>query len=238
MRVIVPMAGDGMRFKNAGFANPKPFIGIYGKPMIRQVIESVNLPEAEYLFLCKESHLAEFSMKEIFGDLNFKIMPVHKTTEGAAVTISMAKDFFPVDEEILIVNSDQLFHYNSNQVREVLKSSLDGCIWCFHGNSPKWSYVKLDDTGNVTQVAEKKQISNIATGGMYYWKSYYQFLESAGQMMKANDRVNNEFYAAPVYNYLPKGSRVEIRMLNGIDQLGTPEDLIEYENQVRIHRDN
>ena len=56
-------------------------------------------------------------------------------------------------------------------------------------------------------------------------------------MVEANDRVNNEFYVAPVYNYMQPFQKTVIRMLNGIDQLGTPEDLQEYENKICVHRD-
>tara|TARA_R110000796_G_scaffold240591_1_gene361737 strand:+ start:7799 stop:7978 length:180 start_codon:yes stop_codon:yes gene_type:complete len=42
--VLIPMAGLGSKFKNAGFKNPKPLIDVAGKPMIQRVIENINLP--------------------------------------------------------------------------------------------------------------------------------------------------------------------------------------------------
>lgn len=237
MKVIIPMAGLGTRFANKGFKNPKPFIDIYGQPMIRRVVDSINLPQVEHIFIARQEHIEEFNLADIFSDLNIKILPIHETTEGAAISVSMTRKFFRYDEEILIVNSDQLFHYDSRQVADITKQSVDGCIWCFYGNGPKWSYVKVDSNNLVTEVAEKKQISNIATGGMYYWKSFYNFLDCTDQMVEANDRVNNEFYVAPVYNYMQPFQKTVTRMLNGIDQLGTPEDLQEYENKICVHRD-
>lgn len=235
MKVIIPMAGLGSRFAEQGFTQPKPFIDIYGQPMIRRVVDSINLPEFEHIFIVRAEHLEKYNFSEIFDGIKFNVLPIYETTEGAAVSVSMTRKFFNYDEEVLIVNSDQLFEYDSNQVREVVKSGIDGCIWCFVGNGPKWSYVKLNEAGFVTQVAEKKQISNIATGGMYYWKSFYNFLDCKNQMVEANDRVNNEFYVAPVYNYMQPFQKTIIKMLDGIDQLGTPEDLREYENKVRLY---
>jgi hypothetical protein len=57
-------------------------------------------------------------------------------------------------------------------------------------------------------------------------------------MIAKNDRVNNEFYVAPVYNYMQPFQRTVVKMLNGIDQLGTPEDLREYENKVCLYRND
>lgn len=236
MKIIIPMAGRGSRFADAGYTDPKPFIDINGKSMIRRVIDSVHLPQHEHVFICRKEHTTEYNIGEIFSHLNFKIMSIDNVTEGAAITVGMARQLFEYDEDILIVNSDQLFHYDSSVVEDVRNSSTDGCMWCFYGSSPKWSYAKVDEFGQVIEVAEKKQISNIATGGMYYFKSYFRFLECLDDMIHANDRTNNEFYVAPVYNYLiQKNANVQIRWLDHIDQLGTPEDLKTYEDKIRIY---
>jgi len=43
MNVLIPMAGAGKRFFDAGYIFPKPLIEIDNKPMIQWVIESLNL---------------------------------------------------------------------------------------------------------------------------------------------------------------------------------------------------
>lgn len=238
MKIVIPMAGNGSRFADAGFSKPKPFIDIYGKPMIRRVVESLDLFDFEHIFIARKEHQEQYKIHTIFPDINYRIITVDRTTQGAAISVSLIDDYLNRDEDILIVNSDQLLHYDSNQVREISKSDYDGCIWCFYGSGAKWSYVKLDHNNLVCEVAEKKEISNIATGGMYYWKSYHNYLECLRRMKNANDTVNNEFYVAPVYNYMLKKEKVQYKFLNGIDQLGTPEDLVEYENKIRLHRND
>jgi dTDP-glucose pyrophosphorylase len=235
MKIIIPMAGLGSRFADQGYSHPKPFINIYGEPMIKRVVDSINLPQYEHIFIARAEHIEQYDFKSIFEDINFQILPIYETTQGAAISVSMTRKLFKYDEEILIVNSDQLFRYNSKQVTEVMNTSVDGCIWCFLGDGPKWSYARVNEHGFVTEVAEKKQISRIATGGMYYWKSFYNFLDCTDAMVKANARVNNEFYVAPVYNYMQPHQKTVIRMLDGIDQLGTPEDLREYENKICLY---
>lgn len=236
MKVIIPMAGQGSRFSQQGFQHPKPFIDVNGKPMIKRVVESLLLFEHEHIFLCRAEHLTRYNMKAIFPYLeNFRVIPIYGHTEGAALTVASAECAFTKDEDILIVNSDQLLYYDNSSVDEIRNSDVDGCIWCFKGTGNKWSYAKLDDNGYVTKVAEKEQISEYATGGMYYWRSFDNYLKSTKRMVTLNDRTNNEFYVAPVYNHMPQDSKVVIKMLDDIDQLGTPEELLAYENKIRLY---
>ena len=52
LNILVPMAGEGSRFKEAGYFFPKPIIEVLNKPMIQWVIESLNI-EANYIFNSK-----------------------------------------------------------------------------------------------------------------------------------------------------------------------------------------
>ena len=51
VRIIIPMAGAGSRFANAGYAKPKPFIDVLGKPMIFHVLENLHVSNSEYILL-------------------------------------------------------------------------------------------------------------------------------------------------------------------------------------------
>ncbi|MFP3480636.1 hypothetical protein SB780_37935, partial [Burkholderia sp. SIMBA_057] len=65
-----------------------------------------------------------------------------------------------------------------------------------------WSFVGFDASGKVNKVVEKEVISDEATVGIYNFKKGCEFVKSAEEMINENERVNNEFYVAPVYNYL------------------------------------
>ena len=92
----------------------------------------------------------------------------------------------------------------------------------------------VDDKQNIKRVAEKDPISEWATVGYYWWKDGTQFIQSVDAMMKANDRVNNEFYTCPTYNYtvqLEGIGNIKHMEVDAMQGLGTPEDLKEYEQQ-------
>lgn len=234
MKIIIPMAGLGSRFSSVGYSVPKPLISIEGKPMIQLVVEHLGLTDhCEHIFLCQKSHVAEYDLHSVFSKFvpDYKIVEIDGATNGAASTVSMASSAVDDNDEVMIVNSDQLIFWD----KDIYSYTDAGTIYCFYGEGPKWSYARVDNRCYVLEVAEKKQISEHATSGMYHWKRFGDFLDAYRKMVAANDRVNNEFYVAPVYNYaLDKG--ITIRHIDEVIQVGTPEELDEY--LLRLSRNN
>jgi len=103
---------------------------------------------------------------------------------------------------------------------------VDAGILTFESVHPKWSFAKVDDTGFVTEVAEKKPISNNATVGIYYWARGSDYVKYAERMIAKNRRVNNEFYVCPVFNEaIEDGKKIKIFPIENMWGIGTPEDL-------------
>jgi len=231
MKIVIPMAGEGSRFASVGYDKPKPLIDVNGKPMIGVVTENLKF-DAEYIFLVRKKHLEAFDLEKIISSLvcKYKIVNVDSLTEGAACTVLLAKEYINTDESLLIVNSDQFVEYSSENFKLLMDFSVvDGIILTFVDNDKKWSFVRQDDTGKIVEVAEKKPISNIATAGAYYFRKGRDFVKYAEQMINQNDRVNSEFYVAPVYNYLIKDNKIIIPFfVTKMWGLGTPEDLDYY----------
>ena len=151
-------------------------------------------------------------------------------TEGAACTALLAKEHINTDAPLFFANSDQFVEWDSNEfLYKMNETDADGGIVTFEATHPKWSFAKVNEQGLVTEVAEKKPISNIATVGYYYWKQGSDFVKYAEQMIEKNIRVNNEFYVCPVFNEAI-GDNKQIRTFNvsGMHGLGTPEDLNEF----------
>ena len=108
---------------------------------------------------------------------------------------------------------------------------IDGGILTFEAIHPKWSYAKTDKKNFVSEVAEKKVISNNATVGVYFWKKGNDYVKYAEQMIQKNIRDNNEFYVCPVFNEAIKDKkRIIIDPVKKMHGLGTPEDLNNFLN--------
>jgi HAD superfamily hydrolase (TIGR01509 family) len=228
MNVLIPMAGAGSRFEQAGYTFPKPLIDVNGKPMIQRVVENLNI-DARHIFIVQKSHYEKYSLQHTLNLIspNCEIVQVEGMTEGAACTTLLAKEFINNDEPLILANSDQYVEWESNQfMYSCMADDIDGSILTFRSTHPKWSYAKLNEEGFVTEVAEKKPISDNATVGIYFWKKGSDYVSCAESMVEKNIRVNNEFYVCPVYNEaLLIGARVKTFNIDKMWGLGTPEDL-------------
>lgn len=228
LNVVIPMAGNGSRFAEAGYSFPKPLIEVNGKPMIQTVVDNLNV-EANYTFIVQKEHYDKYALKYLLEMIapSCSIIMVDSVTQGAACTVLLAKNIINNDNPLLLANSDQFVEWNSHDFYYSCENSkLDGCMLTFESVHPKWSFAKLDEDGFVSEVAEKKPISNIATVGIYYWSKGSDFVKYAEKMIEKNIRVNNEFYVCPVFNEAINDSK-KIRTYNiqNMWGLGTPEDL-------------
>ena len=231
LNVLIPMAGSGNRFQQAGYTFPKPLIDVDGNPMIQVVVENLNI-DANYIYVVQKSHREKYNLDTLLNLItpNCKIVEVDGITEGAACTALLAKEYIDNDNPLFFANSDQFVEWDSNEFfYKMNENDCDGGIVSFRATHPKWSFVKVDGNGFVTEVAEKNPISDIATVGFYYWKNGSDFVKYAEEMIEKDIRVNNEFYVCPVFNQaIEDGKQIRTFNIPKMWGLGTPEDLNNY----------
>lgn len=230
LNVLVPLAGNGRRFREAGYKEPKPLIPITrkrsgeGKPMIDWALSSLR-PKCPHSLILIAKH-------EVFGQYQTDAVRISigETTGGAACTVLMARELIDTNEPLLIGNCDQYLDWSVDAFLSWALGTDGNAIVTFQSDrNPKWSYVQTEN-GRITKVAEKDPISDEATVGVYFFRRGKDFVKAADAMMRAGDMTNGEFYLAPTFNYL-KGPtypyRIEADQMNG---LGTPEDCERFSN--------
>ena len=229
LNIVIPMAGRGSRFSQAGYEMPKPLIDICGHPMIEYVTRNIR-PQCEhrFIYICQQEHLEKYGLT---GELQriapgCMIVTIDHITEGAACTVLLAEKYIDNDDPLMIANSDQYVDTDINTYLQAMKEN-DGLIMTMPADDPKWSFIKYDENGYVTMVREKEIISNEATVGIYNYRRGKDFVRYAHQMINKDIRVNNEFYVAPVYNEMIKAGRKIVFCDVGekMHGMGTPEDL-------------
>jgi HAD superfamily hydrolase (TIGR01509 family) len=230
LNVLIPMAGAGSRFREAGYSFPKPLIDVRGKAMIQQVVDNINI-KARYIFIVSKEDSERFNLSMmlplIVPDCEVSIVESEALTEGAACTALLASKFIDNDKPLLIANSDQYVEWNSGDfMYSMMADWVDGGIAVFESTHPKWSFAKLGPQGYIEEVAEKMPISNMATVGFYFWKQGSDFVRFAKQMIDRGIRTNGEFYICPVYNQaIAAGLKIKPYQVSRMWGLGTPEDL-------------
>jgi HAD superfamily hydrolase (TIGR01509 family) len=231
MNVLIPMAGAGSRFQQAGYTFPKPLIDVEGKPMIQVVVDNLNI-DATYIYVVQKEHREKYNLDTLLNLItpNCKIVEVDGITEGAACTTLLAKEYIDNDAPLVMANSDQFVEWDSNEfMYKMIEQKVDGGILTFKATHPKWSFAKVDEYGYVTEVAEKNPISDIATVGVYYWAKGSDYVKYAEQMISKNIRTNNEFYTCPTFNEaIQDGKKIKTFNIDKMWGLGTPEDLKYY----------
>lgn len=232
LNIVIPMAGRGSRFAEAGYELPKPLIDVHGKPMIEYVTNNIR-PTCEYrfIYLCLQEHLVKYDLENKLKEIepSCVVVPVDHVTEGAACTVLLAERYIDNDDMMMIANSDQYVDIDINEYINAM-GEYDGLIMTMSADDPKWSFIKYDDQKLVTLVREKEVISNEATVGIYNFKHGADFVHYAHQMIDKNIRVNNEFYVAPVYNeMIDEKKQIVFYNIgsenNGMYGLGIPSDL-------------
>ena len=234
MNIVLPIAGRGSRFVEAGYTSPKPLVPVHGVPMIEVVVNNVRPRQPHHFtFVALQEHLDYVGMRETLKQIapGCTIVPVAQVTEGAACTVLLAREVIDNDEPLMLANSDQWVDIDiDGYLAEMEPSNTHGLIMTMWADHPKWSYAGLDEAGWVTRVVEKQVISNAATVGIYNFRRGSDFVRAAEQMIAKNLRVNNEFYVAPVYNeMIGWGAKIAVFSVgkegDGMYGMGVPYDL-------------
>lgn len=244
MRInLIPMAGEGQRFKDAGYTTPKPLIEIDHIPMVVRAAKA--LPKADkYIFVCRSEHIKQMPLEETLKK-NFNnviIVPVDKLTEGQAITCMLAKNEISDDDVLTIGASDNDMTYDEDLIEQFFAdSNIDGWLWTFRNNkavlqNPRmYGWVETENKATkATNVSCKIPISDNPTNdhaviGAFTFKRAKYFFDAVNDMIKANDRINNEFYVDVAMNYAIKaGHSIHAREVEQYICWGTPADYEEY----------
>lgn len=238
---LIPMAGEGKRFKDAGYKIPKPLILVSGKLMIIKAADSLPIAD-KWIFVCRKEHIADYGIDKVLKAYahNVVIIAVDKLTEGQANTCLLAKDLINNDEELLIGACDNGMIWNKNEF-EKLRKEADCLVWTFRNNvavknKPQaYGWVIVDDKDNISKISVKIPISDNpikdhAIVGTFWFKKGKIFIEAVENMIKKNIKVNNEFYVDSVINeVIESGYRTKVFEIEKYICWGAPDDLKRYQ---------
>lgn len=232
LNILIPMAGAGSRFAEAGYTFPKPLISVHHKSMIETVVDNLGIT-GKFIFIVQRAHYNKYKLdlhlrRIVPSDCEVEIVCVDGLTQGAACTALLAQELIDNDTPLLIANSDQFVQWNylDFMYQYFDNDTIDGAIVTMSSTHPKWSFVETDENRNITRTAEKEPISDQATVGIYYWRKGSDFVRSANQMIQQNAKVNGEYYICPTYNWLiAEGKIFKAFRCEKMWGLGTPEDL-------------
>lgn len=235
--VVITMGGLGSRFRKMGYTVPKYMIEAKGKSLFEwsmMSLEGYRDKVNQYVFIammdetCDVEQFVKGKCEELELK-NYHVIILDYLTDGQATTAMKAEQYWNPENALLIYNIDTYVEAGEMNSEE-LKG--DGFIPCFQAEGDHWSFVRLDDSGKVVEIKEKKRISNYCTLGAYYFKTcqlYKNLYEE--YYSKTQELVNGEKYVAPLYDYLlSKHGKIFISDIDPkkVHVLGTPEELQDF----------
>lgn len=241
MTILIPMAGLSSRFTKAGFTLPKYMLYAKDKSLFTLAVSSFTryFDSCRFVFVARDVwSTGDFVREEckLLGIKDFSIVLLQEPTSGQAETVLKGIEGanIPNDESILIFNIDT---FRPNYVIPKIAETCDGYLDCFVGSGANWSYAKTEDGtpySKVVMTAEKKEISNFCSTGMYFFRRSSDFVDAYNNYKGITSEASmNERYVAPLYNYLignDKLIRVDVIDRDKVVFCGVPQ---EYEDFLR-----
>lgn len=239
LHLIMPMGGKGYRFFKDGFSMPKPLIQLNGKPFFYWAVQSVSrfVKLADISFVVLQEHIDEFNIDNVIREYypEARIVVIPQVLPGAVLTCMEGVKELSDDGPILFNDCDHMFlsrsFYDFCAAGEF--SAPDAALLTFKSTEPKFSFIRMDESGRIIGTVEKQAVSDLAICGAYYFRNADIFLNAAEQYL--HECSYEEFFVSGVYNVLAK----EGRKLRSFDtdvhiSFGTPEEYFAAEKDARL----
>ena len=247
MNIIIPLGGLGERFKKENYLEPKPLIKIFGKAMIFHVIDNLKIQEEDNLIIIYNKDLNKNNFCDIINNkyiLLKKIIFVelNKNTEGAAETILYGlKNINPelLNLKCVLLDCDTFYHID---ILSIYRNQLNNAIFCFTDkyDKPIYSYIYINENNIITEIKEKKKISNYANTGCYCFNSGLILLKYCEKIIEENKRENGEYYTSCVIDLMMNDNYIfNANIINYEDFtcVGTPFQLKLYCSDINNHKE-
>lgn len=213
---VIPMAGEGRRFKEYGYRVPKPLITVRGKPMISSAFRSLPSVDNKIL-LARSLDVNRHNLRTSFSfiDQKIKIIEVDYKTSGQAATCLICKDDIPKNDQVYISSCDYEVSFNKEAWQSILDDdAVDAAIWVYRlrglpvKNYSAFGYCSAENKGvKVQKIVEKKTISktperDLMIIGTFWFRKAKTFFGLTEQIVNEDITVNGEHYIANGINLL------------------------------------
>ena len=250
-KILIPMAGAGQRFTDAGYRVHKPAILTVDRhdgterPMV--VCATKDLPGvapegSNVIYVDRTFHKedgVEDTIKTHYAKAQF--ITIDHLTEGQACTCMLAENYLDPEEPLLIAGCDNGMDID-RKAFEKAAEECDCLVFTYRHNEAvlenpnAYGWMITDEQGNITGTSIKKAISDTpmedpAVVATFWFKKAKVFLEATAKMIRENDRINGEFYVDQTAKHvLDLGYQAKIFDIDRYVGWGTPADYEGYQN--------
>lgn len=241
--LLMPMSGQGERYRAAGYNSPKPLIPISGVPMVQRLLQCFPTAWPAH-FVLADNHM-DSGLPELLHAVrpNARILSIPPHTLGPGHALAAALDGLPDDAPVFVSYCDYGMVWDAEAfVRFVTQSDCDACLVSYRGfhahyvSPTPYAYARLEGE-RVREVREKgcftanREDEYASTGG-YYFRTAALLRQALAHQRQTNASLNGEFYTSlTVAALLASQPEADVRVFEipRFFQWGTPEDLVNFE---------
>ncbi len=237
------MSGEGKRFKDAGYHEPKPFIKIDKYYMVYHVIKMLK-GFKDYLIIGKNSHLNIKNKKKLYSLIpELKLVSLKKNKLGPVMALKKYEHLISDEKEIIVSYCDFFSKFQMKNFISFLKQNNSyGVIATYTGFHPhmlgndNYAYIVKKKNFEIKKIFEKKtlnknKLKEIVSNGLYYFKSGKLLKEVINEYISCGPKIKNEYYVSLLFNFLiQKNLKVNYYMIDNMCQWGTPNDLKDFKS--------
>jgi dTDP-glucose pyrophosphorylase len=230
MLLLITAAGEGSRFRREGLTVPKPLIRVHGRTLLEHTLASFQLhPGDQVLIAVQRDHGVRerldgtLPLAAHWIELEALLPGQLATAVHALEQLNTTADL--AEHPLLIHNCDTGFRWQADLLPD---ATAYGSMAVFEAEGDHWSFGKPDptDPSRAIAIAEKQRISDLASIGLYGFRSLGRFLHDARIQLQSSNTVRGEHYVAPLLNTaLERGDAVQLPRVSGVRLYGTPAEL-------------
>jgi glucose-1-phosphate thymidylyltransferase len=193
MKVVIPVAGAGMRLRPHTYTQPKPLMPVAGKPIIRFIVDRLveaGLTEFVFIIGYLGDKIRDY-LEDTYPDLQMEFV-YQEIREGSAHALWVAREILEKESSVFIAFGDTIFEAD---LRRMIQSPTS-CLAVKKVNDPReFGVVEYSEEGVVTRLVEKPRIpkSNMAIVGLYKIREVKEMLRAIEHLIANDQRTHGEF---------------------------------------------
>lgn len=240
--LLMPMAGAGRRFAEAGYRLPKPLVEVSGRPMVVQAARDLPLAPRARFVLRRDLPGIDAIISTIARELpGAEFVTLEALTAGQAVTCLRGLDGVTDDTAVIIGACDNGLVYDAAALEALLGDpDVDVIVFGARGHPPAhrapsaYGWIEADTAGVARGVSVKVPLADPRHDpivvGAFVFKRAGDFRRAVERMIAADRRVNGEFYVDESVNLaLELGLGVRLFEVQHYVGWGTPDELRSFE---------
>jgi len=237
--MILPMVGEGRRFKEANYTEPKPLIKANNRELYLLALD--NLPKTDTVNIVINKNAINPEKISNSYDLNaeLNLVTLDYLTEGQAMTCLEAVKNMNEEESIIISCCDTQLIYDTEKFLKLYNDDkVDLIVFTKKDYRPAlirpqmYGWLESDENNKITGVSVKqaKENHDEVIVSTFFFKKIKDYKKAVARMVEQNRRINNEFYVdecirdmielgfncytLPIEHYISLGTPIELDIFN------------------------